>query len=320
MPLGTTLERTPPPFFRQGPSAATRLAFFAALALFLMVADARYAVVMPLRQALAAVLLPLQSLAVLPGQWLRGGAGYLDGLAAAQQGERERARRWCGRRARRCAPASSSATTRACARCSTSARRSRRVRSPPRCCMRPLIASHKWVINRGSRQGVALGSPVINGAGVLGQVTRLYGATAEVTLLTDKDAAIPVLNARTSQRAAAFGNAGPLMELRFTSANSDVRPGDALVTSGLDGVYPAGLPVATVNTVDRRAEAGFARIMLTPAATPDGVRFDARAGAGRRAAPGTAAGPGGRSGRPRCPRSTRRGQPRPGVRSRAPAP
>ncbi|MFO1266309.1 MAG: rod shape-determining protein MreC [Rubrivivax sp.] len=143
--------------------------------------------------------------------------------------------------------------------------------------------SHKWVINRGSRQGVALGSPVINGAGVLGQVTRLYGATAEVTLLTDKDAAIPVLNARTSQRAAAFGNAGPLMELRFTSANSDVRPGDALVTSGLDGVYPAGLPVATVNTVDRRAEAGFARIMLTPAATPDGVRFDARAGAGRRA-------------------------------------
>ena len=63
------------------------------------------------------------------------------------------------------------------------------------------------------------------------------------------------------------------MELRFTSANADVRVGDPLVTSGLDGVYPAGLPVATVFSVDRRAESGFARVTLAPAAPPDGVRF-----------------------------------------------
>ena len=88
MPLGT-LERTPPPFFRQGPSAATRLAFFAALALFLMVADARFTVAAPLRHALATVLMPLQGLASLPVQWLRGGAGYLEGLASAQRAERE---------------------------------------------------------------------------------------------------------------------------------------------------------------------------------------------------------------------------------------
>ncbi|MFO1288975.1 MAG: rod shape-determining protein MreC, partial [Rubrivivax sp.] len=194
MPLGTTLERTPPPFFRQGPSAATRLAFFAALALFLMVADARYAVVMPLRQALAAVLLPLQSLAVLPGQWLRGGAGYLDGLAAAQQGERE-AREALVRQAREALRAGQLERDNASLRALLDL--------GPALTTRSLAAevlyeaadpySHKWVINRGSRQGVALGSPVINGAGVLGQVTRLYGATAEVTLLTDKDAAIPVL-------------------------------------------------------------------------------------------------------------------------------
>jgi rod shape-determining protein MreC len=121
---------------------------------------------------------------------------------------------------------------------------------------------------------VALGSPVVNEAGVLGQVTRVYALTAEVTLLADKDAAIPVLNVRTQQRAAAFGGSpGGAMELRFTSANADVRNGDVLHTSGLDGIYPPGLPVAVVASVERRVESGFARILLAPAAAPDGVRF-----------------------------------------------
>jgi rod shape-determining protein MreC len=94
-----------------------------------------------------------------------------------------------------------------------------------------------------------------------------------VTLLVDKDAAIPVLNPRTQQRSAAFGGAeGGLMELRFMAGNSDVQAGDALVTSGIDGVYPPGLAVATVTKVDRRNDSGFARILLQPAANTDGVR------------------------------------------------
>jgi rod shape-determining protein MreC len=274
MALGT-LERTPPPFFRQGPSAATRLLFFAALALFLMVADARFTMVAPLRHAMAAVLMPLQGLAALPVQWLRGGAGYVDGLASAQRAERE-AREALARQSQQAQRAAQlerdNATLRAL------------LDLGPGLATRSLAAevlyeaadpfSHKWIIGRGSSHGVVLGSPVLNPSGVLGQVTRVYGQIAEVTLLTDKDAAIPVLNPRTAQRAAAFGGAsGGLMELRFTSANADVRVGDALVTSGLDGVYPAGLPVATVHAVERRAESGFARVTLTPAAAPDGVRF-----------------------------------------------
>jgi rod shape-determining protein MreC len=274
MPLGT-LERTPPPFFRQGPSASTRLAFFAALAVFLMVADARFTVVAPLRHALATVLVPLQGLALLPSQWLRSGAGYLQGLAAAQQAERE-ARDALVRQTQQAQRAAQlerdNATLRAL------------LDLGPALQARALAAevlyeaadafSYKWVIGRGGRHGVALGSPVVNAAGVLGQVTRVYGQTSEVTLLGDRDAAIPVLNARTSQRAAAFGGVGGgLMELRFTSANADVRVGDTLVTGGLDGVYPAGLPVATVHEVERRAESGFARITLKPASPPDGVRF-----------------------------------------------
>jgi rod shape-determining protein MreC len=133
--------------------------------------------------------------------------------------------------------------------------------------------SRKVFIDRGSTQGVLLGSPVINDAGVLGQVTRVYPLSSEITLLADKDAAIPVLNPRTQQRSAAFGSGdGDLMELRFMAANADVQPGDLLLTSGVDGVYPPGLSVATVVKVDRKVDSGFARIGLQALARPDGVR------------------------------------------------
>ncbi|HEX7439891.1 MAG TPA: rod shape-determining protein MreC, partial [Caldimonas sp.] len=126
-----------------------------------------------------------------------------------------------------------------------------------------------------SSQGIALASPVIDEAGVLGQVTRVYLGSSEVTLLTDKDAAIPVLNSRTGARSAAFGGAAALggaMELRFMAGNADVQIGDALTTSGVDGVYPPGLPVAKVAAIDRKADSGFARILLVPLAKSDGVR------------------------------------------------
>jgi rod shape-determining protein MreC len=274
MSLGI-LERTPPPFFRQGPSAATRLAFFAALALFLMVADARFTMVAPLRQALASVLLPLQSVVALPLQWLRGGAGYLDGLNAAQRAERE-AREALARQAQQAQRSLQLERDNASLRALLDLRPALEVRSLAAEVLYEAADpfSHKWVIGRGSSHGVVLGSPVLDPSGVVGQVTRVYGQIAEVTLLSDKEAAIPVLNARTGQRAAAFGGAGGgLMELRFTSANADVRVGDAMVTSGLDGVYPPGLPVATVHALDRRVETGFARVTLAPAAAPDGVRF-----------------------------------------------
>jgi rod shape-determining protein MreC len=131
--------------------------------------------------------------------------------------------------------------------------------------------TRKVIIDTGATNGVAIASPVITEAGVLGQVTRVYPYTSEVTLLIDKDAAIPVLNGRSQSRSAAFGGLGG-MELRYIASNADVQVGDPLLTSGVDGVYPPGLPVATVALVDRKAESGFARIVLAPAAPPDGVR------------------------------------------------
>jgi rod shape-determining protein MreC len=133
--------------------------------------------------------------------------------------------------------------------------------------------SRKIVIDRGLLSGIKLASPVINEAGVLGQVTRVYPMNAEVTLLTDRDAAMPVLNARSQQRSIAVGHAsGGLLELRFMAANADVKVGDPIVTTGLDGVYPPGYPVAKVLEVDRQSDSSFARIRLVPEVQVDGVR------------------------------------------------
>jgi rod shape-determining protein MreC len=135
--------------------------------------------------------------------------------------------------------------------------------------------SRKVIIDRGVTHNVVLGSPVVNEAGVLGQVTRVYLQSSEVTLLTDRDAAIPVLNSRTQVRSAAFGGGSGgvgLLEMRFMAGNADVQIGDILTTSGVDGVYPPGLKVASVAKIDRKIDSGFARIVLMPAAHSDGIR------------------------------------------------
>lgn len=275
MPLGT-LDRTPPPFFRQGPSALTKLVFFSALALFLMIADARMRWLEPVRAAVAMALLPAQSMLAVPVEMLRGGGDYLRGLRQAQADETVA-------RARMAALAERAARTEQLAQENSRLRALLELR--PAVIVRSLPAevmyeaadtfSRKVFIDRGTQHGVVLGAPVINEAGVVGQVTRAFALTSEVTLLVDKDAAIPVINTRTQQRSAAFGGGGVGpggMELRFVSGHADVKVGDVLQTSGLDGVYPPGLPVASVSSVERRAEAGFARIGLVPAAVPDGVR------------------------------------------------
>lgn len=276
MPLGT-LDRTPPPFFRQGPSALTKLGFFSALALFLMVADTRWRVVDPLRAALATALMPVQRALSAPVHlWdsaLERWAGMDEALRAL-----ERARAALTLQSQRAAEAEQLSAENRRLRDLLDVRQALSVRSQAAQVLYEASDpySRKVFIDRGASQGVQRGSPVINEAGVLGQVTRTYPLTSEVTLLTDRDAAVPVLNARTQQRSAAFGGVGgganPGMELRFMAGNADVQPGDLLTTSGLDGIYPPGLAVARVTAVERRSEAGFARIALTPVASPDGVR------------------------------------------------
>ena len=137
--------------------------------------------------------------------------------------------------------------------------------------------TRKVIIDKGALQGLELGSPVLDESGVLGQVTRVHPLVSEVTLVIDRDLAIPVLNVRTGARSVAFGDpltaaSGSGLELRFMGSNSDVKEGDLLTTSGVDGVYPAGLPVAKISRIERRAESAFAKIYCAPQALVAGAR------------------------------------------------
>ncbi len=271
-----TIDRTPPPFFRQGLSALTKLVLCSALALFLMVADNRFALARQLRSVLATALYYPQQALLVPVQAVRGAAGYALGLQRALA-DAEVAKRELARQAERALRVEQLLQENSRLRALLELRPTLTVRAQAAQVLYEASDpySRKVVIDRGATSGVAIASPVINEAGVLGQVTRVFPLSSEVTLLIDKDAAIPVLNTRTQVRSAAFGSAaviGGALEMRFMAGNADVQVGDALTTSGVDGVYPPGLPVAKVASVDRKVDSGFARIVLTPVAHPDGVR------------------------------------------------
>ncbi len=274
MPLGT-LDRAPPPFFRQGPSALSKLAVFSALAFFLMVADSRFKVMQPLRVALAAVLYPAQWLAMRPVLAFQNASQYFASLSAAQAAalEAEKKHNLQSQRANQVEQLLLENT-----RLRKLMGLRDRLRSASIAAQVVYDAadpySRKVIIDKGLTDSVSLGSPVLDEAGVLGQVTRVYPFVSEVTLITDRDHAIPVLNTRTGVRGVAFGDVSlhaDAMELRYTAANADVATGDLLTTSGVDGVYPPGLPVARIETIERRVDAAFARIYCVPLAMVSGA-------------------------------------------------
>ncbi|HWI78555.1 MAG TPA: rod shape-determining protein MreC [Ramlibacter sp.] len=275
MPLGT-LDRNPPPFFKQGPSALSKLMVFSALALFLMVADTRFRISHPLRSAVATVLYPLQWVALRPVLAMRWSADYFESLATAQRIEQE-ARAKLAQQSQRANQVEQLTLENNRLRKLLDLRS--RIATPGTAAEVLYDAAdpytRKVILDKGMAQGIEAGSPVIDESGVLGQVTRVHPLISEVTLVTDRDQAIPVLNTRTGARSVAYGDPsshGGSLELRFMAGNSDVQPGDLLTTSGVDAVYPAGLPVAKVEKVERRADSGFARISCKPEALVEGAR------------------------------------------------
>ena len=269
MPLGT-LDRTPPPFFKQGPSALSKLMFFSALALFLMVADLRFRITQPIRAAVATVLYPVQWLALQPVRAAQYGGGYFTALSQARTSE-EAARQKLVTQSLRASQVEQLALENSRLRKLLDLRERAALTGQAAQVLydAPDPYTRKVIIDKGLLQGVALGSPVVDESGVLGQVTRVHPLVSEVTLVIDRELAIPVLNTRTGARSVAFGEPtthGGGLELRFMGSNSDVQQGDLLTTSGVDGVYPPGLPVAKIDRIERRAESAFARIYCTPQA------------------------------------------------------
>ncbi len=263
------------PFFARGPSSLARLTFFLLLAIAVMIADHRFQALSAVRVVVSAVITPIEYALTRPGAWVRGAGRYFSDQqqlladnedlsrrvaelsASAQQAQLLRAEKPY-------IEALGNAQSRFGAE-GVVAEIIRDARNP---------FSRKLIVNKGMQHGVTAGSAVIDGVGVVGQVTAVGLMSAEVTLSTEKDQSVPVMIVRNGLRAIALGSGREgTIELPFLPVNADVIVGDKLATSGIDGTYPAGLAVGDVATVEKNPAFSFSRIVVRPVTATDHHRL-----------------------------------------------
>jgi len=267
------MEYSPPPLFRQGPSALARLIFFVVLALALLISDARFNTLEIVRGILGAGLYPLQRAALVPRDIFMGAAD-LAVTSATLRAENTRLKAKNLQLSLKAGDASQLNIENAHLRALLQLEARANTQTIPvevQYDTRDPF-TQKVVIGKGAQQGIQNGAPVVNEDGMIGQVTRVFPMQSEVTLLTDKDQAVPVQIVRTGLRSVIYGTPkGDTLDLRFVPISADVQTGDELVTSGLDGIYPPGLAVAKVVRVDKQADTAFARVVCLPIAPVRGA-------------------------------------------------
>ncbi len=299
-------------FFTRGPSPLARVTFFGLIAVAVMIADHRFQALSAVRLGVSTVLTPIEQALMWPGKVVRDIGDYFtsqEKLLAENKALNDKVLQLAaeGQRARliTAEQAQVAALLAANQRFGSEgvvAEIIRDARNP---------FARKIIVNRGYADGVKSGSAVIDGNGVVGQITAIGANSAEVTLTTEKDQSVPVMVVRPSlvkapsvepvSPAAPNGAAEPTapppdkkpatrdraglravavgsgregtIELPFIPVAADIQVGDELVTSGVDGTYPAGLSVATVTVVDKNPAFPFARIVAQPATAPDHHRF-----------------------------------------------
>jgi rod shape-determining protein MreC len=257
-----------PAFFIQGPRPFSRLMFFCALSLVMMAIDARFDYLSQVRQWFSAALHPLEIVASAPNEWGRNINTYFtshnqliqENFKLKQQGLIDNA---------------------ALQRLATVDAENVHLRTLlagdapiiPKATLGEVMHmgrdpfSNIITLNRGSHHDITPGQAVVDEQGVVGQITRVYPFTSEVTLITDKKLSIPIQIERNQLRAIAFGEGKRnTLDIPYLPTSVDIKVGDKLVTSGIDGVYPAGLAVAVVTQIKQSQDSPFAKIVSRPIA------------------------------------------------------
>ncbi|AUL48655.1 rod shape-determining protein MreC [Bordetella trematum] len=267
-------RQSTPPLFRRGPPAEVRLAVLVVLALVLIVVDSQMRILEPVRNVVAQGLYPFQRAVLWPrdavqrvDEWINAANRIRTENEALQRQRIEL----------------SQVATHAAQLAAENAQLRRllgvtdTVGQPAtvvEVLYEPPNAFHqRLVFNKGSEAGIAPGMPVIDEGGVVGQIVRVTPMTAEAAMVTDERVSIPVQVLRNGLRLIAFGSNTPgVIEVRYLAANADLKAGDTIVTSGVGGLFPAGLPVARITTVERDTASGFARALAEPLAHPERYR------------------------------------------------
>lgn len=260
--------------FRQGPAAELRLMILVVAAVAMLVVDARWQTLEPARQALSVAIYPFQRLMLAPRDLIEHVASWSTAAARARS-EKEALQRQRIELAQLATHAAQLATENEQLRrllnvsdTATQTAVAVQVLYEP-----PNAYNQHLVFNKGSSSGIRPGMPVIDEGGVVGQVVRVTPYTSEAALITDDKVSIPVQVLRNGLRLIAFGgNVADKIEVRYLTATVDIEPGDTLVTSGIGGLFPAGLPVAEVERVEHDTATGFARALARPLSHPERYR------------------------------------------------
>lgn len=257
-----------PAFFVRGPSPFSRMMFFCALSIVLMAVDSRLNYLAQFRQTFIAALHPLEMVANAPSEWGLNIRQYFTShnrLLVENQQLKQQAVEHKVMLQRLATIELENAHLKTLLKGN----------APliPKAILGEILHmgrdpfSNVVVVNRGSQHSVEAGQAVVDAQGVVGQVTRVFPFSAEVTLITDKNLSIPIQVERNQLRAIAFGEGkSNTIDLPFLPTSVDIKVGDKLVTSGIDGVYPAGLAVAKVTEVRQSPDSPFAKIISTPIA------------------------------------------------------
>ncbi len=260
---------TTPQFFRHGPGPLARLLFFALLSCLLMAEDLRFKYFPELRPTIAIIVFPIQKLAHLPAQIYDEIKVFLDSFHVLKENEILRQRYLKDRE--QLLRLRTLQTENKQLRKLLGAVKQIESETKAKAVLAEILYtprdpfSHKTTLNKGSQHQIQAGQIVIDNKGIIGQITQVYPWVSEVTLITDKDHSVPIQVVRNNLRSVISGaGKNNELELRYLSVNTDIQTNDLLVTSGIGGVYPPGIPVATVTEIDRNPADTFAKITSTP--------------------------------------------------------
>ncbi|WP_086936664.1 MULTISPECIES: rod shape-determining protein MreC [Pseudomonas] len=263
------------PLFAKGPSLGVRLLVLTVLSVALMVVDARFTLLKPVRSQMSLVLMESYWITDLPQRLWQGVAsqfGSRTELVAENEKLKTENLLLQGRMQKLAALTEQNVRLRELL--NSSALVNEKVEVAELIGMDPNPFTHRIIINKGERDGVVLGQPVLDARGLMGQVVELMPYTSRVLLLTDTTHSIPVQVNRNGLRAIASGTGNPeRLELRHVADTADIKEGDLLVSSGLGQRFPAGYPVATVKEVIHDSGQPFAIVRAVPTAALNRSRY-----------------------------------------------
>ncbi len=261
------LEQQPPPLFKQGPAPLALLILYVCASVSLLVLDNRFRYLEPVRQLLTQATHPIKQVA----QWPIVAMTTVDDYAVTLEQARQEN---LALRQARLADAEQLQRLQILEAENQYLRKLLETKRLLGSRVQPASIlysardpfNRRVILDRGSDEGVIEGQPVVDDQGVVGQVTRVAADYAEVTLLTDRNQSIPAQVVRNGLRTVVFGTGDGRLEMRYMSSNADVQVGDWIVTSGIDGIYPRGLRVGKVESLESDPNGIFSKFILTPAA------------------------------------------------------